>query len=1563
MAKFLHRRLIPFLFLIPFIFFSQSAKATHMMGADITYRCVDTLKFEITLKWYRDCRGIGLNNGGALTIRCTSGGSRTATLTLKSIREITPVCATEPSRCKPSNTYGTGEGVEEHTYTGILDFNTSPLSALAKCSGQIIIGGAINARNGAITTGPSGTLYTDCTIDLNKAPCNTSPALTSEPIAILCCDQPFYFNNGALDTANFDSLSYAWANPQRGYNNNTSYSGQFTYLNPFTVYDPRPNGGAPIPGGNPPIGLYLDPLTGDIVLTPTNCSEVTVAVIEITEWRKNAKGKYEVIGKTRRDMQFIVKSCPGNKPPIVNGPYTYDVCEGSQLCFNITTNDPQFVPPPPAPLPAPDTVTISWNKGIPGATFTVTNPTARLQTGRFCWTPGAGQASNLPYSFTVTARDDACPLNAVSVRAFRIKVKPRAQATIDIDTMDCGVYPIEAVLSDGFKGTASYNWTILDSNNNIVFSRKIASFKKTGNFLSTSKQDTIQFKKGGLYYIQLALNNSPINCPSTFVDTLVVPPLLEADLSIGQDTFVCAGTDILFKPYLSNYNAPVTYQWSTMGVTNDGTFLKNATADTTNNKDSFLLSIPNVQYDTAVSIFIKDASGCSAEDTVQVFLKSNPLAKLPPDPRICSYDSILIVPNLDSAYWVDPIMGDTLVQGDTLFKEWYHNGVLFDTKDSVTIHKAGIYVIKVIDSLNCMDTDTMFLNVNDTVTAFAGNDTTLCLNETILLRAQGMDTAGNSNTGLYRWSDITPTNINTVILGTNDQYDIVATDDEDYRLELYITQGGVECFDDDTMKVFVNPLPNIVLGTDESVCCDYGPISLGFKLTTPAGNPTTGFWSCTSTPSLISGGTFDTDAGCGLIVAPAASIDKYAVYTYTEPNTLCVNKDSIRITINSLPKMILQDRVYCQDIGAIRLDDDVVISPSNTSLGSPSWKCLDSNSTNNRFFADMLENRGSQFAPDYWLKLDESVYTIQNSNTDTIVLEFTYVNRFGCRAKDTVSIEVSKVPKLTFSAHRDLCYDEGVVDLNNLMDVNLTDGIWSVVDVPTTYRDTNDLGGISNNSINTFNSVPMANSNITPNSWKIRYTHTATGCPTFKDTTLRINPLPAINLTPLTPKRLCETAADVTLNATPAGGAWSSNDPSAIVGGNKFSPSSAALVGNGDIINLYYNYTDASTGCSNVDSIDAQVDPKPTISLPTNAVYCRNKGEMVMPLTLPISATNNSSLIWIPTNIYGNRDRINAGAIDNTLGEGIITLTLQNQKADTFRIGANAGGLASCSDVNGSFEIIINPIPEATITNSNPEGCNPVTTDLGVVFNNEIDPVTATYAWNLGNGNSANLANNTVTYTNDGQAIITLVVTSDKGCDTTISNSVLINPIPIASFVPNPNNYTTAALPRFIFTNTSTVDPINGSVIDQFDWDFGDPNSSDDVSSEENPSHYYPTDTAEYCVNLKVTTNKGCSDEFNSCVVIGPDLIVFIPNAFTPNASGPNQNEGFKAIISGEKTMELIVFDRWGEIMFITNDVNEKWNGMYKGQPAQQDVYAYQLNVTALNDEVYTYTGTITLIR
>ena len=229
--------------------------------------------------------------------------------------------------------------------------------------------------------------------------------------------------------------------------------------------------------------------------------------------------------------------------------------------------------------------------------------------------------------------------------------------------------------------------------------------------------------------------------------------MLEADLSLGSDTFLCAGSDLLFRPTIYNYTPPLTYQWSTMGVTNNGKFLNNATSLSSNDKDTFRLRIPNVQYDTAVSIFISDSIGCTATDSVQVFLKANPLAILPADTRICTYDDLDIIPDLSTAYWVDPIMGDTLAQGDTLAKEWYFNGssIPFSIADSININIAWQYVLKVVDSLKCTDTDTFNLFVNDTVTALAGPDKTYCFKDTVTLTAGGIDTAGTGKSGLYVW--------------------------------------------------------------------------------------------------------------------------------------------------------------------------------------------------------------------------------------------------------------------------------------------------------------------------------------------------------------------------------------------------------------------------------------------------------------------------------------------------------------------------------------------------------------------------------------------------------------------------------------------------------------------------------------------------------------------------------------------------------------------------------------------------------------------------------------------
>ncbi|HCD68886.1 MAG TPA: hypothetical protein DEQ56_10465, partial [Bacteroidetes bacterium] len=461
---------------------TYSAKADHIIGSDMTYTCGDTAGiYNVIFNFYRDCNGCYVlgqspkcgtseNCGSSstaptnLTVSCISGSNTSTigslTMTRTSITDITKTCKAVKSRCQQPCNGSFPFGIEKHTFEGRLDLRSNIASGCCKFEISVLL----YVRNVGITTGQSQqSFFTSCEFDACKGPCNSSPTLTNDPVAILCCNQAFSFNNGAIDYTDRDSISYAFAPAYSARSTTCSYSGNRTYNNPITTYYP----GSLVwpyanPNANPPIGTYLDPVTGDIIFTPVNCTEVAVVVIQMTEWRKDTSGTYQIIGKTRRDMQILVMTCPGNNPPTITGPFAYNVCEGSELCFNITTNDVTFQPPPPATAPAPDTVSISWNAGIPGASFSVLNPTALHQTGRFCWTPGEGTASSLPYNFTVTARDDACQLNALNTRAFRITVKPKAKANRTRDTLPCGVYAVKSNPVTGFKGTPGYSWNILD---------------------------------------------------------------------------------------------------------------------------------------------------------------------------------------------------------------------------------------------------------------------------------------------------------------------------------------------------------------------------------------------------------------------------------------------------------------------------------------------------------------------------------------------------------------------------------------------------------------------------------------------------------------------------------------------------------------------------------------------------------------------------------------------------------------------------------------------------------------------------------------------------------------------------------------------------------------------------------------------------------------------------------------------------------------------------------------------------------------------------------------------
>jgi gliding motility-associated-like protein len=223
---------------------------------------------------------------------------------------------------------------------------------------------------------------------------------------------------------------------------------------------------------------------------------------------------------------------------------------------------------------------------------------------------------------------------------------------------------------------------------------------------------------------------------------------------------------------------------------------------------------------------------------------------------------------------------------------------------------------------------------------------------------------------------------------------------------------------------------------------------------------------------------------------------------------------------------------------------------------------------------------------------------------------------------------------------------------------------------------------------------------------------------------------------------------------------------------------------------------------------------------------------------------------------------------------------------------------------------------------------------------------------------------------------IRLLVTSKAGCKRlSAPQNVTVHAFPVAAFEPDPP-VTTIAKPYFNFNNTS-VTPDNSAMT--YLWNLGPmPGSNPPVvrtSTEHSPRDIsFDADTSSQSnkvVFLKVTTEHGCSDSTFRNIMINPDITVFTPSAFYPDSKVPcpytefdsDCNKVFKVAADGYMTIEIYVFNRWGQQMFFTNDSKKGWDGKFQGVDSPQDVYIYQINATSYNGKKYTYSGSVTLLR
>jgi PKD repeat protein len=277
----------------------------------------------------------------------------------------------------------------------------------------------------------------------------------------------------------------------------------------------------------------------------------------------------------------------------------------------------------------------------------------------------------------------------------------------------------------------------------------------------------------------------------------------------------------------------------------------------------------------------------------------------------------------------------------------------------------------------------------------------------------------------------------------------------------------------------------------------------------------------------------------------------------------------------------------------------------------------------------------------------------------------------------------------------------------------------------------------------------------------------------------------------------------------------------------------------------------------------------------------------------------------------------------------------------------------NCTAFN-MITVVVNPLPVVNFTGIDTVGCVPL---LVTFTNNTVS--SANCSWTFGDNGTSSSCGNPVTYTYNTPGVysVTLTVTDNNGCvnSSTHNNMVTVYGYPVScfSFGPQP---TTVLNPTISFADCSTG-------ASSWQWSFGDVANSS--STLQNPTFMYP-DTGMFVVQQKVCNANGCCDSSQQTVIIGPDFTFYVPNAFTPGSATPTNNEFFPVGTGLDlNTYHMWVWDRWGNLIFETDNWNRHWDGKVAGgnDIVQQDVYVWKIRINDYSNAKHEYVGHVSVIR
>ncbi len=268
-----------------------------------------------------------------------------------------------------------------------------------------------------------------------------------------------------------------------------------------------------------------------------------------------------------------------------------------------------------------------------------------------------------------------------------------------------------------------------------------------------------------------------------------------------------------------------------------------------------------------------------------------------------------------------------------------------------------------------------------------------------------------------------------------------------------------------------------------------------------------------------------------------------------------------------------------------------------------------------------------------------------------------------------------------------------------------------------------------------------------------------------------------------------------------------------------------------------------------------------------------------------------------------------------------------------------------CTNISNVININTNPTPVAEFLINGLCAENPTFfIDVSTITSGSINNIFWYYANNLQETNMNTISH---VYNTPGIYSTDLIVVSDAGCIDSISKDFTINPTPVAEFSFEPKSVSTLK-PEVNFFNLSS------DYVSVF-WDFDDSN----FSYEDNPIHSFQ-DAGVYNVQILITDSNSCVDSTSYSITSYYDFIIFAPNSFTPNDNGQNDKFILKGVKKKQfKYFELNIFNRWGELVFSTNDVNYGWDG----GDSSSGTYKWIATITDEIGGVHKKNGEILLVR